>query len=72
MLFSAHPELELAGLVNNLKTATARKLTTPFEVRFAEFYRKPGLWHRAYYLGSVGNASLERVTRYVESQTGAA
>lgn len=72
VLFSAHPALELAGLVNNLKTATARKLVKPFGARLAEFYRKPGLWHRAYYLGSVGNASLETVKHYVESQAGAA
>ncbi|MHB1564739.1 MAG: transposase, partial [Leptospirillum sp.] len=25
-------------------------------------------WHRAYYVGSVGGATLETVRRYVESQ----
>lgn len=72
LLFGAHPALELAGLVNNLKTASARKLQKPFAARLKSFYWKPGFWHRAYYLGSVGNASLETVKRYVEQQKGAA
>jgi putative transposase len=32
------------------------------------FYWKPYFWHRAYYVGSVGGATLETVRRYVESQ----
>lgn len=72
LLFEAHPALELAGLVNNLKTASARKLTKPFATQLARFYRHPGVWHRAYYLGSVGHASLEVVARYVAQQEGAA
>jgi putative transposase len=72
LLFEAHPALEMAGLVNNLKTASARKLKKPFAEHLKPFYCKPGFWHRAYYLGSVGNASLETVKRYVEQQRGAA
>jgi len=29
---------------------------------------KPVFWHRAYYVGSVGVASLETVRAYVEAQ----
>ncbi len=72
LLFEAHPALELAGLVNNLKTASARKLKKPFEAHLKKFYWKPGFWHRAYYLGNVGSASLETVKRYVANQKGAA
>lgn len=72
LLFEGHPTLELAGLVNNLKTASARKLKKPFGARIRAFYWKPGFWHRAYYLASVGNASLETVRKYVEQQAGAA
>lgn len=72
LLFEGHPALELASLVNNLKTASARKLKKPFGSHIRKFYCKPGFWHRAYYLGSVGNASLETVRKYVQHQAGAA
>lgn len=72
LLFEAHPALEVASLVNNLKTASARKLKKPFAAHIRKFYRRPGFWHRAYYIGSVGNASLQTVRRYVEQQKGAA
>lgn len=72
LLFEAHPALELAGLVNNLKTASARRLKKPFGAHIRAFYWKPGFWHRAYYVSSVGHANLETVRRYVEQQKGAA
>lgn len=43
LLFAAHPALELARLVNNLKTASARKLKKPFASRLRKHYRKPGV-----------------------------
>jgi len=30
---------------------------------------KPYFWHRAYFVASVGNASLDVVKQYVEKQT---
>ena len=72
VLFAAHPALKLSALVSNLKTASARKLKRPFAAQIRKFYWKPGFWSRAYYLASVGNASLETVKRYVASQLGAA
>lgn len=44
LLFEGHPALELAGLVNNLKTASARKLKKPYGEQLRKFYWKPGLW----------------------------
>ena len=64
--------LELSALVNNLETASARKLKKPFASQLRKFYWRPGFWGRAYYLGNVDNASLETVKRYVASQLGAA
>nr|WP_245606933.1 transposase [Simplicispira psychrophila] len=34
----------------------------------AAFYWKPMFWHRAYFVGSVGGATLETARAYVESQ----
>ena len=67
-LFEAHPALDLSGLVNNLKTVTSRRLRRDFGEHLSQFYRKPVLWHSAYYVGSVGGVTLETVKRYVERQ----
>jgi len=32
------------------------------------FYHKPLFWHRAYFVGSVGGATLETVRAYVDAQ----
>jgi len=68
LLFSAHPALELSRVVNNLKTASSRRLRNTFPEQVKRHYWKPVFWHRAYYIGSVGDASLETVKRYVANQ----
>lgn len=72
LLIEAHPALMPSNLVNNLKTASSRRLRNLFPEQVALFYRDPVLWHRAYYLGSVGSASLETVKAYIERQSVAA
>lgn len=68
LLVAIHPALNLATLINNLKTASARRARNRFGDHLAKFYRKPCFWHRAYYVGSVGGASLETVKAYVATQ----
>ncbi|PSR21086.1 MAG: transposase [Sulfobacillus acidophilus] len=68
LLISIHPALNLSDLINNLKSASARRMRNRFTDHLAKFYAKPYFWHRAYYLGSVGTVSSERVKHYVESQ----
>lgn len=68
LLFAAHPAMDLSSLVNNLKTVTSRILRRDHAEHLAEFYWKPVLWHSAYYIGSVGGATLETVRNYVENQ----
>ncbi|HUL00026.1 MAG TPA: transposase [Nitrospirota bacterium] len=55
-------------MVNNLKSASSKKLRRVFADRIKKFYWKPVFWHRAYYVGSVGNVTLETIKRYVEQQ----
>ena len=55
-------------LINNLKTASSRRIRAKYADHLRRFYWKPFFWHRAYYVGSVGHASLETVKQYVESQ----
>ena len=63
-----HPALNISTLINNLKSASSRRMRNRFADHLRKFYGKPYFWHRADYVGSVGSASLETVKRYVEAQ----
>lgn len=68
LLIDIHPALDISVLINNLKTASARRTRNRFAEHLAPFYQKPLFWHRAYFVGSVGNANLETVHAYVDAQ----
>lgn len=68
LLVAIHPALNIATLINNLKSASLRRMRNRFAEHLRQFYWKPFFWHRAYYVGSVGNVSLEPVKQYVASQ----
>jgi putative transposase len=68
LLIDIHPALDISVLINNLKTASARRARNRFAEHLAPFYRKPQFWHRAYFVGSVGGATLETVRAYVDAQ----
>ncbi len=68
LLIDIHPALGISVLINNLKTASARRTRNRFAEHIAKFYSKPLFWHRAYFVGSVGGATLETVRAYVDAQ----
>lgn len=68
LLIDIHPALDISVLINNLKTASARRTRNRFAEHLAPFYNKPLFWHRAYFVGSVGGATLETVRAYVDAQ----
>ena len=68
VLVDIHPALEISVLINNLKTASARRARAGFAEHLGKFYWKPLFWHRAYFVGSVGGATLETVRAYVDAQ----
>ncbi|SMC02055.1 putative transposase [Sulfobacillus thermosulfidooxidans DSM 9293] len=68
LLIGIHPALTISTLINNLKSASSRRMRNRFADHLRKYYWKPYFWHRAYYVGSVGGASLETVKRYVEAQ----
>lgn len=69
LLLSAHPALNLASLVGNLKTVSAHRLRAEFADHLRPFYWKPMLWNRAYAVVNVGShASLEVVMKYIQDQ----
>jgi len=68
LLIDIHPALDISVLINNLKTASARRARNRFSEHMVRFYSKPLFWHRAYFVGSVGGATLETVRAYVDAQ----
>ena len=68
LLIDIHPALDISVLINNLKTASARRTRNRFAEHIAKFYSKPLFWHRAYFAVSVGGATLETVRAYVDAQ----
>lgn len=68
LLVDIHPALDISVLINNLKTASARRARNRFAEHLAQFYSKPLFWHRAYFVASVGGATLKVVRSYVEAQ----
>ncbi|MBK1618455.1 IS200/IS605 family transposase [Lamprobacter modestohalophilus] len=68
LLIDIHPALDLSVLINNLKTASARRARNRFAEHLGAFYSKPLFWHRAYFVGSVGGMTLETVRDYVQAQ----
>ena len=68
LLIDIHPALGISVLINNLKTASARRTRNRFAEHIAKFYSKPLFWHRAYFVGSVDGATLETVRAYVDAQ----
>ncbi len=68
LLVGIHPALNISVLINNLKTASARRIRPRYKEQIEKFYWKPVFWHRAYYVGSVGSVTLETIKRYVEQQ----
>jgi len=68
LLVDIHPALDISVLINNLKTASSRRIRPRFKKQIDKFYWKSMFWHRAYFVASVGNVTLETVKRYVEQQ----
>lgn len=69
LLIDIPPSLNISKLANNLKSASSRRIRSKFGKWLDQFYWKPYFWHRAYFVASVGNASLDTVKAYVEKQT---
>lgn len=68
LLIDIKPTVKISELMNNLKSATSRRVRKVFKEHIEQYYWKPFFWHRAYYVGSVGEASLETIKQYVEAQ----
>ncbi len=47
LLVGIHPAVNIATLINNLKSARSRRMRNRFAHHLAKFYGKPYFWHRA-------------------------
>lgn len=68
LLIGIHPALNIADLIGNLKSISSRHLRKEYETEIKKFLWKDAFWHRAYYVGSVGNTTLETIKQYVQNQ----
>jgi putative transposase len=68
LLVSIHPAIHLSTLINNLKSASARRMRNQFAEHLGKFYSTPAFWHRAYYVATIGQPSRDMVTHYVQAQ----
>jgi putative transposase len=69
LLVDAHPSMNLACFIGNLKSVTARKMRTEFAQHLLHFYWKPLFWNNAYAVVSVGgHTNIEQLLTYIQSQ----
>ncbi len=68
LLVDIHPSLNISTLINNLKSASSRRIRNAYSEHISRIYWKPLLWHRAYYVGSVGTVTPDTILWYVKNQ----
>lgn len=68
LLIELPPSVAIADFVNALKTGTSRRLRNLFADHLEEFYQKPTLWSRSYFIASCGGAPPEVIKQYVQQQ----
>ena len=69
ILFEAHPTIELAKLIKNLKSVSSRRIRSEYAEHLSQFFWKAYFWNRAYAVISVGGkASIETLLKYIENQ----
>lgn len=68
LLIDIHPALNISVLINNLKTASARRARNRFADHLAPFYRKPLFCSRAHLTVALGAPQLETVRACVDAQ----
>ena len=66
LLIQYPPKWSISKIVNNLKGRASRLLRR--DMPDIKERAKAGLWHRSYFAGSGGGASLEIVKQYIEQQ----
>lgn len=68
ILFKAHPKTEISKFINAYKSASSRLLKKEFpEIR--QKLWKEYFWSQSFCLLAIGNAPIEVINKYIESQS---
>ncbi|OQC43558.1 MAG: Transposase IS200 like protein [Bacteroidetes bacterium ADurb.Bin028] len=70
LLFETPPQVELAKLVNTLKTVSSRLIRKKHSEYLKKYYWKPVFWSRSYCILTTGGATIEVIEKYIKSQAG--
>lgn len=69
LLIEAHPSMNLARFVGNLKTVSSRYLRKEFAAHLRQFFWKARFWNSAYAVVSAGgHASIDPLLAYIQDQ----
>ena len=68
LLLEIRPAFNISTMINNLKSASPKRVRNNLPKHTALFYWKPNFWNRAYFMSSVGNVPPETIRRYVVQQ----
>src|SRR5450631_4137709 len=69
LLIEGKPAMDLARMIGNLKTVSARTIRKEFGEELAPFFWKPYFWNKAYAVVSVGGrAPIETLLQYIQDQ----
>lgn len=69
LLIEAHPSMNLARFVGNLKTVSSRYLRKEYAGHLRHYFWKARFWNSAYAVVSAGgHASIEQLLHYIQDQ----
>ncbi len=70
LLFETPPQVELAKLINNLKTVSSRLIRKKYGEYLKQYYWENVFWSRSYCILTTGGATIEMIEKYIQSQAG--
>lgn len=68
MLLSVPPQICLSGLINSIKTTSARRVKKEHPKHLSRYYWKPCFWSRSYMILSTGGAPVKIIQEYIRNQ----
>ena len=69
LLIDGHPSMNLARMVGNLKTVSARLIRKEFAKHLAKYFWKAKFWNNAYAVVTAGgHANIETLLEYIRDQ----
>lgn len=71
ILLDFHPKNSISAVVACLKSSTARMLKKEYPQEVKKYYWGDlSFWSGSYYVSSTGGATIEKLKKYIQDQTG--